>query len=327
VSVTVRTGARLHFGLLTAGSDSGRQFGGLGVMVEQPPCEVIVSAGDVDRVVSEVVWQRRVQTILECCREKLAPHSKVGLQVELRSVPPAHCGFGSGTQVALSVAAGICAALGIDIPRASVLAEITGRGGRSAIGIHGFDEGGLLLEAGILPGESIGCLVSRTEFPSDWRWILLRPRQDAGVSGGDELAAFARLPAMSREMTDRLCGLALRGIVPAAFEARFTEFSEALWDYGHLVGEYFAPVQGGIFAHPLMRQMALLLRDRGEMGIAQTSWGPTLALVQPSADAAADCVAWIRQDSVGAKCAVVTTRALNRGAWIRHSEEDDSGTA
>lgn len=327
MGVMVSTGARLHFGLLTAGNKSGRQYGGLGVMVQEPSCEVIVSSAERDLVIADMAWHHRVQRILERCREILTPASHLGVQVELRRIPPAHCGFGSGTQVALAVATGFCATQGIEVPRASVLADVTERGGRSAIGIHGFEMGGLLLEAGKLPGQKIGALVSRTAFPVEWRWILLRPRYDAGVSGGDELAAFSGLPPMSEAMTDRLCGIALREIVPAASERRFAEFALALWEYGNLVGEYFSPAQGGVFAHPLMRQLAGRLREMGEIGIAQTSWGPTLALVQPSAEAAADCIDWIRRDLIGMQCEVMLTQALNRGAILGETVDGDLNRA
>lgn len=41
--VTVSTGSRLHFGLLTHRPKSGREFGGVGVMIDSPGWTITVS--------------------------------------------------------------------------------------------------------------------------------------------------------------------------------------------------------------------------------------------------------------------------------------------
>src|SRR5580765_7782762 len=63
------------------------------------------------------------------------------------------------------------------------LARRAGRGRRSAIGLHGFHEGGLLVEAGKRAPEEISPLVARVDFPDEWRFVLVRPRRATGVSG------------------------------------------------------------------------------------------------------------------------------------------------
>ena len=78
----------------------------------------------------------------------------------------------------------------------------------------------------------------------------LRPRDAAGISGTDESSGFARLPPMPLATTDRLCRLALTEIVPATIERNYAAASRAIGEFGRLVGEYFAPVQGGVFADP-----------------------------------------------------------------------------
>ena len=63
------------------------------------------------------------------------------------------------------------------------LAELVGRGERSAIGTHGFAQGGLLVEGGKAAGESVSPLVSRLELPADWALVLLIDRGQRGLSG------------------------------------------------------------------------------------------------------------------------------------------------
>ena len=47
----VRTGARLHFGPLASGAESGRCFGGIGMMVDTPAIAFRVVEHDVERYV------------------------------------------------------------------------------------------------------------------------------------------------------------------------------------------------------------------------------------------------------------------------------------
>ncbi|MFN9373139.1 MAG: hypothetical protein ACK6D3_14765 [Planctomycetaceae bacterium] len=321
--VSVKTGARLHFGPLAAGVTSGRQFGGLGVMIEAPGIEVVVQRASQNEILADESWTDRIRNTLDKIGHRLPPSARSGFRVELLKVPPAHCGFGTGTQLALAIAAGVCRAAGQSVPPAFQLAQEIGRGARSALGIHGFDQGGLLLEAGKLPGQAVGCLVARTGLPRDWCWVLVRPRDDVGVSGSEEVSAFSSLPPMSGGLTAELCGLAVREILPAAQAADFPGFARGLWEFGYRVGEYFAPVQGGVFAHPQARSLAAALRKRGVWGVAQTSWGPTLAVIQPHKGEAAELIAWIKREAIGGACDVICTRPLNHGAVIEVDGDPD----
>jgi len=292
-------------------------------MVEDPGLEVVVRPAGEDEVRADESWTDRIRAILHKLRERLPPPVRSGVRIELRKAPPAHCGFGTGTQLALAVAAGVCRLAGQTVPPSIQLADWIGRGGRSALGIHGFDQGGLLLEAGKLPGQAVGCLVARTELPLDWCWVLVRPRDDVGVSGSAEISAFARLPPMSSALTAELCGLAVREILPAAQGRDFNGFSQGLWEYGCRVGEYFSPVQGGVFAHPQARSLGAVLRNRGVHGVAQTSWGPTLAVIQPDELQARELIDWIRREAVGIPPEMICTRSLNQGASIQIHDDQD----
>jgi len=287
--VGVQTGARLHFGLLAPGVETGRRFGGLGLMIDQPGWSLCCTPALGDTIVAPPEWQPRLQSLLDRIREtQPIPLPCSGVTLEVLQAPPAHAGFGSGTQLGLAVAWGLSQLAREPPPNRCELARRAGRGLRSALGIHGFGVGGLLLEAGqSTPGQP-GPLVARVDFPNAWRIVLLQPPStpsSEGVAGDLEVQSLARLPPVSSVVTDRLCGLAVRGLLPAALEGRFDEFAGALWEYGSLVGDHFAPVQGGRFASGRLAEVVPRIRSWGYPGVAQTSWGPTLAVVCDSADA------------------------------------------
>jgi len=145
-----------------------------------------------------------------------------------------------------------------------------------------------------------------------------------GLAGGREEAAFDRLPPMPPETTGRLCALALTAILPAVREAEFTPFAEALFEYGKTVGEFFAPVQGGGFASAEMGALVARLRRAGCAGIAQSSWGPTLAVVTPEEATARQLKDDLTGGSFGGRYSCRIAGPRNVGASIQTGETETS---
>ncbi len=281
--VSVKTGARLHFGLLANRPQTGREFGGIGLMIDQPGWSVSIERSQLDEVqvapnvarVNEEAERRAVQ-FLARYRER-CPLAPPACRVFIDAAIPGHQGLGSGTQLGLAIAKALALLEGADGTSVELARRIS-RGRRSAIGIWGFDLGGFLVDGGKLPTDDIGCLVGRFEVPRDWRFLLVSPLAQAGLSGAEELAAFGALPPMSESTTQRLSQLVLTSLLPALKQDGFDEFANSLFEYGRVVGEYFAPAQGGVFASPLMSKLADELAKRGIARPVQTSWGPTCAL-------------------------------------------------
>lgn len=284
-AVEITTGSRLHFGPLAVGCTRGRSFGGIGLMVQEPALRLRAAAGDVDRLRGSPELVERIAEVLRRVRSVSELPLPSGLEVELGGEIPLHQGFGGGTQLALAVAQGLC---GAQVRPAKQLARWSGRGLRSAIGVHGFATGGFLVDAGKQTDRELGTPAVRMDFPPEWPLLLWSPRNVRGLSGQRELAALERLPPMTPALTDRLCGIVLRELLPALVERNAEEFSRALGSYGDLVGEYFAPVQQGRFADPGAVEAVEWLAQRGIRGVAQSSWGPTLAVVLPDAAVASE---------------------------------------
>jgi len=237
-------------------------------------------------------------------------------RVQVHECIPLHHGLGAGTQLALAVGQALSVLTTGQPDDLSELAAAMHRGRRSAVGIHGFEHGGFLVDAGKRSEEPLGSLAARVTFPPEWRFVLVTPQDATGLAGESEEQAFSQLQRMPAESSGRLTNIVLTELLPAARHADFEAFSESLYAYGRLVGECFSPVQGGRYAHPVCEELVQELRREGIRGVAQSSWGPTMAVAFPrqrDADAflASDVARRRRAD-----CRFRITSAKNNGADI-----------
>lgn len=331
VRVRVRTGSRLHFGLLAMHPDLPRRFGGVGLMVDAPGSELTLEPAE---PVKPRGRTRAFEPTLEHVR---GPHAArvaefagrfcAALEPGLRSAAPPfrirvqraapeHAGLGTGTQLGLATAAAVAAHCGAGDLSAVELAERVGRGLRSAVGLHGFEHGGLLVEGGKRPERDISPLIARVEFPSEWRIVLAIPEALRGLHGGAEVKAFADLPAVPLETTRRLCEITLLRLLPAAVEAQSDEFGDALYELQQLVGSYFQPAQGGVYADRRLEEMVKFLRGAGVRGVGQSSWGPALYAVTADEATANSVAGELRRKFNLSGEEVLVTAARNRGADV-----------
>lgn len=317
--LTITTGARLHFGLFAHKPSSGREFGGVGMMIDAPRFSVRMAAleGERDEISAPPPLYRRIEECVRRYRQhevpgRPGPRCKIDTEAEI----PQHAGFGSGTQLALAVAQGLALLSGDGTATIVDLAARVQRGGRSAIGVHGFGRGGLLIDGGKKKGGGIGTVVARIEFPDAWHWLCVTPPHDDKIAGDLEQAAFDRLPPMPGELTARLCKIAVMRLAPAVAEADFFATAAAFSEFGRSVGEYFTPVQGGVFRHPAMTDLARELSSIGFQGIVQTSWGPTVGILCPTRDAAHSLAHRLSADTPWQDCQFTVAAGLNTGAVI-----------
>jgi beta-ribofuranosylaminobenzene 5'-phosphate synthase len=243
------------------------------------------------------------------------------LRLRVVSVSAEHAGLGSGTQLGLAVARVVTTAWGIEAG-VEALARWSGRGLRSALGVHGFERGGLLVEAGKRSVHGLAPLAARTDFPSQWRVVLVVPAAPrggaAGLHGPDERETFARLQQAPADLarTDALCRLALLGLLPAAAEHDLEGFGEALYDFNRRSGEMFAPAQGGLYAGSAVEEMVAFVRARGIRGVGQSSWGPTVFAVAGEEEQAEELARELRGHFGLNPAEVLITEACNQGAVV-----------
>src|SRR5208337_816699 len=145
----------------------------------------------------------------------------------ISSAIPPHAGLGSGTQLAMAIAAAFrrFAKLPLD---ARGDARLLDRGARSGVGAALFERGGLVVDAGRGPNTQIPPVVARVAFPSDWRVLLMLDRRMKGAHGVAEKQAFARLPRFPADRAGEICRRTLMQILPGAAEGDFAAFGDGV---------------------------------------------------------------------------------------------------
>ncbi|HEX5499126.1 MAG TPA: DUF447 domain-containing protein, partial [Thermomicrobiales bacterium] len=110
-AIVVKASSRLHFGMFSFGQPGVRQFGGAGAMIDAPSAELEFSAAQTLQVSGPS--QERVRAFAEQAarRAEWIP-PEIPCRIEIKSVPPAHVGLGSGTQLGMAVATGLNAFFG-----------------------------------------------------------------------------------------------------------------------------------------------------------------------------------------------------------------------
>jgi beta-RFAP synthase len=227
---------------------------------------------------------------------------------------PSHAGLGSGTQIALAVAAALRTLHGLPLdPGADAM--LLSRGNRSGIGIASFSDGGVIIDAGKGPDGGPPPVVARIPFPDEWRVILVLDKQHEGLHGEDEIEAFRRLPPFPREGVGEICAQVVMGVMPGLIQRDFHAFASAISVIQQMVGAHFAPAQGGAFTSRRIEALVLGLAEAGAAGIGQSSWGPTGFAFAPSEKAAVAFVDAI-EDKLVPETQVRVVRGRNFGAKI-----------
>lgn len=318
-SIRIRTGARLHLGLLSlpdaaASEPWGRQFGGAGLMIEEPAVQIEVAAADEWCATGpnrERALEVATQAALAVPEERRRP-----LRISVEQCPFEHIGLGVGTQLTMAVAMGVRAKLG-DHPDPMALAVEVGRGFRSGLGVHGFAAGGFLVDGGKGPKTNIAPLVCRHDFADDWRILLATPQNQRGLAGAAERTAFAELARESASTfeIEALCRLVLLGLVPALIERDVRAFGEACFEFNRRAGLLFKASQGGEYRSAEAADLVAWLRHFGVRGVGQSSWGPTIFAID-DADRLQSAERHLRERFGAGLLDMRITAARNRG-WER----------
>jgi len=327
-AITVEAPGRLHMGFLDPGASLGRAFGSVGVVIEGCCTRVTARHAD-DRLIEgepTPAQRERIERYLALLHDA---YGGPPVSIAVEQAARAHCGVGSGTQLALAVATAYARLAGIDATSAE-LAQRLGRGARSGIGVLGFDHGGLIVDGGpgraasrngahagsSAPGAALlPPLLARQPFPDDWRIVLIDDTTREGLHGEDERRGLAALPPFPQELAAHVCHQLLMRVLPGMAQGDFDSFAAGVSAIQQSIGEYFAPVQGGVYSSPAVAAALQAIGANQTAGLGQSSWGPTgFAFVQ-SAQRADEALAAARAATrafPGIVCSV--TRGRNHGA-------------
>jgi beta-RFAP synthase len=329
--IHVTTGSRLHFGLLHLPGGVGecwpnlhgelclpaRRFGGVGLMVDAPGIQLRVSHAS--KWSAEGPLAERALMLARRCADA-TEDCTCPCHLAVSCCAPEHRGLGTGTQLGLAIARALAAIAGEADPDAVTLAQRVGRGSRSALGIHGFAQGGFLIEAGQRGPRVLAPLAARVAFPENWRIVVCLPPCAPGLHGDLEQQAFAHLAPSALAWTDTLCRLVLLGMLPALIESDFPAFSEAVYDFNVRVGEVFAPLQGGTYADPRIKEIVRFVRAQNVAGVGQSSWGPAVFAVVEDEGKAQHLAHLLRGAFDLREKDVLVTRGRNAGATVREQD-------
>jgi beta-RFAP synthase len=310
-SVTVAVPARLHLGFLDLNGGLGRRFGGIGLAISD--LKTAVTVRHAPRNGASGADAERALRHMEVMQQQLGFDDALHVSVDATVLP--HAGLGSGTSIALAVAAAVRALHGIPLDIESDAVRL-GRGARSGLGIGLFRDGGLVVDGGRGPATRVAPIIARLPFPEEWRVLVLLDPARQGSHGNDEIEAFAALPEFPAAIAAHLCRLVVMKALPALAEHDLAAFGAAIAELQQRLGDYFASAQGG--SRFTSRQVASCLdrlKREGAQGIGQSSWGPTGFAFAPS-QAEADRLMSIARGAASEALDIRVCKGLNRGAEI-----------
>lgn len=274
--ITVSSPARLHLGFLDLNGNIGRKFGSFGLAIDSHYTTVNIQAAD----------SLQIKSSNEAARQKVIKitdqfYNTIGRSVKDKHVTinineliPSHAGFGSGTQLNLTVGSALARFHGITISTLD-LAETLGRGQRSGIGIASFDHGGFIVDGGNKAQSNKPPMLFQHSFPEQWRIVLIMDHSNKGIHGQQETSAFNTLPQFPESYAERICHLTLMQLLPSLIEQDINEFGDAVTNIQAIIGDHFAPAQGGRYTSKAVELLLHEAQSLGFTGIAQSSWGPT----------------------------------------------------
>jgi predicted sugar kinase len=313
------------------------RFGGIGLMLEQPGWQLRFTpapAGTTRLPPSPTEVEARIAQIVSRA-------GAAACQVDVIEPLAMHHGLGAGTQLACAVAVGqslveqvldgrsstafngaqdlgewqpISATLADLEP--SRLAELSGRGLRSAIGLVGFIHAGFILDRGYHAGATARSVTAeRVDWPEAWRAVLLVPRATQVISGEQEASLLHEIGRFPNPHRPRMLQLATEALDAARNLTDFRSCMQALEDYMFLAGELFKEQQGGLYNGPQVAQAVEQAKQADLRGVGQSSWGPTVFGFAPDQAAAERAAERLRQNAELA--AIVITQPATSGAQWR----------
>ncbi len=326
----IKTPSRLHLTLIDLNGSIGRIDGGVGLTTEKPGFTLYTETQD-NGLEIEFENKNLSQDLQNGYRDKISASAKKmleflnlksGFKFRVKETYPAHSGLGSGTQISLAVGKSISKLQNKDMD-AYKIATIVGRGGTSGIGVRSFEDGGFIVDGGhtidekpdFLPSSASNArpapLITRYDFPRDWKIIIAIPNVPAGASGPKEVNIFQEYCPISLQEVQRLSHILLMKMLPAVVEVDLVSFGESVNEIQNVGFKRIELELQHQIVHDLIREM----RSAGAAGAGMSSFGPTVYSITDSdskeiANAARDVM-----NHVGGE--IIVTRAQNSGSVIK----------
>ncbi len=274
MEIEITTPSRLHFTLIDLNASLGRVDGGVGVALEYPRLRITAEKARETRITGA---STSVKTRMEAVIKTLGGGVRLRVLEEL----PGHVGLGSGTQVSLAAAEAVNQLYNLGLTPVE-LAERTGRGGTSGIGVAAYTRGGFILDGGhrfqdkksFSPSSASHAppppVLFQKEFP-DWKLLLVIP-EFKGASGSREVGIFQEHCPIPLGEVQAVSHIILLEMLPAIVERDL----EALGDSINRIQRVGFKKLEIELQHPRVRGLMEALQEAGALGVGMSSFGPTV---------------------------------------------------
>lgn len=313
-SIRIKAPAHLHTGNPDLSGDMGRLYGTVGFAIETPSLEIEVrkSGRDISNDEDALRFLKRFRESYD-----FPP-----VEVTVRRYIPKWVGIGFHTTLALTMGAAISKLYGLGLSLEDVALAMR-RGLITALGFYAVKVGGFIYEGGFPVDKRekvVPPLIFRGEVPDDWLFVVAipeTPRKALAEVRKREDEILGNLKKMPPELADRLSRIVLMKILPAFVERDIKTFGEGLYQFNHLLGEFWSDYQENVYCCDIVNEGIKLMLEKAYCA-CQTSWGPTFYGLVDGLDKAerlkAEVEAFLRENGDGGE--VFITKADNRGMVV-----------
>lgn len=314
MKIKVQCPCRLHFGIIDMHGGLGRLYGSIGVGIKTPQMTIVFEKSQKLKVIGST--KKTVKNYAELYINSFGLNSSVKINV-VESIDE-HVGLGSGTQTSLAVGMGISELYGLGKTPEEV-ALISKRGHVSGIGSAVFRHGGFVVDAGHRRmSPELPPVTFHSDFPTDWRFLLIIPKVRFGLFAGKEIKAFEDIIPASGRTAAEISRILQMKMLPALMETDIRVFGSSLVEIDRLVGSYFLKAQSGLYKEKATADIINYLLDGGCYGAGQSSWGPSVYALTNEKEANVlqkDIGDFLKKKKISAK--VYLSKADNQGAKIQ----------
>lgn len=316
MGIKIRTPSRIHLTLIDLNGEIGRVDGGAGIAIDEPHIEITGNKSDENSLVGNVVNLDRFKSVSKKFKHLTGNNASIEVLSDYRG----HIGMGSGTQISLAIGEVYNTLFDLNLSVREI-AELTGRGGTSGIGVAAFETGGFIVDGGHSTKEKPGftpssaskasppSVISRQDFPT-WRVVAVTPDL-TGFSGADEVSLFEKHCPVPIEDVRKVSHLILMKMIPSVMESDLDEFGDSLWSIQGLGFKKAEVDQYGSMIWDALKNLRELTP-----AVGMSSTGPTIyAITDTNAEDIQKYAVKYFQDK-GLDCEKIITTARNKGADI-----------
>lgn len=322
LKVEIKAFGRIHLGLISLHHSGFRQNGGVGFMVEGLNISVSGSKSQTIDILDKRSKPLGAEELSDLRKTLLDVQRYLriesGISIEIDGNILTHAGAGSGTAIRLaSVEAYLILARREYDKR--LAQQLSKRGGTSGVGIHGYFEGGFLLDLGVRArGQSFKPssssispelpLLCKNSVMPNWEFLVALPQNLSCLTREQEQIFFSENLPFGESDTLETAHIALMGLQAAVMEKDFEIFCSAL---GMLQKSRWKATERAIHG-TVLEELDLSLRNLGADAVAMSSLGPLLVVFGQS-----NVLNAITEQAKSLKIGVVRSLPQNSGRIVR----------